>query len=186
MRNAVIVMTMLIAGLIDTGCMAGGDVLTPGTNAQENPPAQTEESKLPPEMPEAVEMQYGKNDGQVRYSTHITVKGDQLIYNETMGPHTVPIDWSRNISAADREELYKAFVENKFDLIRNDPGNLANDTPGETISISPNGDPRSSTSVTWDPVVLPLSGVSQARFEAIRQVFLDLAEKYKPKRRGRR
>ena len=170
---------LVLSGLmVQMGCGGvWGEAAVPGANDQGNSLVQAESSKLPARMPETVKMSYYKGDGRVIRSTTISIEGDQLSYKQTTGPERNDQNWTKKITPADKAALYKAFVDNKFDLIKNDPGSQANDTPSESIWLSLDTD--KATQVTWDPIRSPLSGVSRKRFEAVRQALLDLAEKYK-------
>jgi hypothetical protein len=131
-------------------------------------------AELPVEMPRTVEFHYMYHNGQTAL-TKIDVKNGIVEYEHRESMTSWPVKRKRTLSRAELEALYRIFVENRFDEIRNDsPVNNANDTANDRISIDLG--PRGYIQVVLDPIVSPLSGDSLKRFEAVKSAMFMLLD----------
>src|SRR5215218_9637584 len=77
-------------------------------------------SKLPREMPETAEIRFNKNAGMLYAFTNIAIANRTITVEEKNGDEKEPRKWSARILPEEQENLYKIFVENKFDTVKND------------------------------------------------------------------
>lgn len=143
--------------------------LTEGCRAQ---------SQLPREMPEKITVYLNESGGMMRSYKKITIDDGVLEFEEVKGNRQNPQKWSANISREDLSKLYKTFVENKFDAIKNDKREgIVYDAGSQSISISLNK--LKSFGVTYGKNS-PLSGKNLERYQAVRKAIYDLIEKNQP------
>ena len=133
-------------------------------------------TELPKEMPAETEMSYSENGGMSPAYKSINISDNTLTIKEkTFKDQTDTIRHSE-ISVADKTELYQAFVDNKFDLIKNDErGEIVYDAPSSGISIRA-GDKNCRVSEGDN---FPLSGTNSKHFFTVRDAFNKLEAKYK-------
>jgi hypothetical protein len=137
-----------------------------------------EASKLPKEMPADVEMSYHENGGMLNAHKYISVKDDILSYEQKLANERTPQKWTAKISAEDKGKLYRAFVENKFDLIKKDNmEGMVFDAPSRGVSITFGGQ---SFHVSSD-MNSPLSGDNQTRYSKVADAIMSLASQYSVK-----
>src|SRR5215203_2039022 len=140
--------------------------------------AAQEETQLPAEMPENITVDLYEGGGKSRAYKKITISEGVLEFEELKGgsPET-PQKWSANISREVLAKLYKVFVENRFDTIKNDePKGRAYDAGSESISISINK--LKSFRVTYGKNS-PLSGKNLERYQAVQKAIDDLTARNK-------
>ena len=180
------VLSILISGWI-TSCAAPGQKVEPSRSTDPNAnvgvssvsnvttaPATGETSKLPAEMPPTVQFHYMYHNGQMTLTT-IDVKNGIVEYEHRESGMSPTIKRKRTLSSKELEALYRVFVDNRFDLIRNDPRvEYANDTSNDRISIDLG--PGSYIQIVFDPIMSPLSGESLKRFEAIKNAMFKLLD----------
>ena len=96
------------------------------------------QSKLPKEMPVDVKMSYSQNGGMSPYYTNIVIENNMLTFKEkTPESKNREINWTAKISNEDQKNLYKLFVENKIDQVRNEKrGGIVYDAGSAGINIS--------------------------------------------------
>ncbi|NJM52844.1 MAG: hypothetical protein HC846_05290 [Blastocatellia bacterium] len=134
------------------------------------------QSKLPEKIPEKVSFSYYEGGGMSRSYKKIRIAEGVVEFEEMFGNQSEPQKWSANLSDADSANLYRIFVENKFDRIKNDERKeIVYDAGSETISISVN---LKSFNVTYGKNS-PLSGKDLSRFQAVRKAIDELLEKSK-------
>ena len=131
-----------------------------------------QETRLPAEMPEKISVSLNVSGGMSRSYKKITIDEGVLEFEELRGGGQLPQKWSAKISGEDLAKLYKVFVENRFETIKNDePKVRAYDAGSERISISINK--LKSFGVTYGKNS-PLSGKNLERYEAVRRAIYDL------------
>jgi len=130
------------------------------------------QTQLPAEMPEKITVSLSENGGMMRAYKKIRIDNGVLEFEELKGNRQNPQKWSANISREDLAKLYKIFVENKFDTIKNDEREgIVYDAGSERISISINK--MKSFGVTYGKNS-PLSGKNLARYQAVRRALDNL------------
>ncbi|HVE59805.1 MAG TPA: hypothetical protein VNB22_23535, partial [Pyrinomonadaceae bacterium] len=130
------------------------------------------QSQLPAEMPENITVYLNVSGGMMRAYKKITIDDGVLEFEELKGNRQNPQKWSAKISRQDLAKLYKTFVENKFDTIKNDKREgIVYDAGSESISISINK--LKSFGVTYGKNS-PLSGKNLTRYQAVRKALEDL------------
>ncbi|MET0753072.1 MAG: hypothetical protein ABWZ66_06850 [Pyrinomonadaceae bacterium] len=135
-------------------------------------------SKLPKKMPADVEMIYYENGGLLNAHLYIGVKGDALNYEEKRADEESSRKWTAKISVADKERIYRTFVENKFDLIKNDKmDGIVYDAPSHGVAISFGGQSFRINS----GMNSPLSGENQIRYSNVEGDMLSLISQYSAK-----
>lgn len=135
--------------------------------------AQTE---LPAEMPENITVYWNISGGMSRSYTKVTIDEGVIEFEELRGAQK-PQKWSATISRADLTNLYKIFVENRFDTIENDKRErIVYDAGSESISISINK--LKSFGVTYGKNS-PLSGKNLERYQKVRSALEKLLAKYR-------
>ena len=136
-----------------------------------------EKTRLPLEMPEKITVYLHEGGGKTRAYKKLTIDAGVLEFEELNGGSPTPNKWSANISREDLAKLYKIFVENKFDTIKNDePKGRVYDAGSESISISLNK--LASFGVVYGKNS-PLSGKNLERYQAVRRAIYDLIEQRK-------
>ncbi len=136
------------------------------------------DSRLPAEMPENITIELYQGGGKTRAFKKITIDEGVLEFEQLTGNSGAPQKWSANVAREDLARLYKVFVENRFDSIRNDEAKgRAYDAGSESISISLNK--QKSFRATYGKNS-PLSGSNLARYEAVRKALYDLTERRSP------
>ena len=137
------------------------------------------QTQLPQRMPEKVSVSLHKGGGMSRSYKKITIEGGRIEFEELTGNGKDLEKWSAQISDADFENLYKIFVRNSFDTIKNDERKeIVYDAGSETISISINK--GKSFNVTYGKNS-PLSGGNLRRYQAVSQAVENLANLYRNK-----
>lgn len=136
------------------------------------------QSKLPKEMPGIVSISLYRGGGMTRAHKKIKIESGILEYSELVRNGTSPeISWSVEVTVGDLAKLYKVFVDNKFDTIKNDKRKaIANDAGSENISISVN---HAKTFWIASGLNSPLSGRNLDRYHAVSQAIYALAAQYK-------
>ena len=136
------------------------------------------QTQLPAEMPAEITVYLNISGAMMRSYKKITIGDGVLSVEEATGNRQNPQKWSAKISRADLAKLYKKFVENEFDLIKNDEREgIFYDAGSESISISL--DKPKSFNVTYGKNS-PLSGSNLARYQAVRKAIDDLIAKNQP------
>jgi hypothetical protein len=136
-----------------------------------------QETKLPAEMPAKITVYLNESGGMRRAYKKITIDEGVLEIVELKGAQQEPQKWSAKVAREDLAKLYKIFVENKFDTIRNDERKgIVYDAGSESISISLNK--LKSFGVTYGKNS-PLSGENLQRYQAVRRAIGDLIGKYR-------
>ncbi|MBS1792484.1 MAG: hypothetical protein JSS81_01450 [Acidobacteria bacterium] len=136
-------------------------------------------SKLPPAMPERVEMRWSESGGMLPAYTNITVTSRTLTVEEKKPEVNTPSKWSAKIAREDAENLYRLFVENKFDTIKNDKQEgIVYDAGSEGVNI--NAGVGLNFNVSYGPNS-PLSGANQKRYLAVSTAFGELRGRYENK-----
>ena len=129
------------------------------------------QSQLPAKMPENITVYLNQSGGMRRAYKKITIDEGVLEFEELTGGQA-PQKWSANISREELVKLYKTFVENRFDEIKNDERKgTVYDAGSESISISINK--LKSFNVIYGKNS-PLSGKNLQRYEAVRKAIYDL------------
>ena len=132
------------------------------------------QTQLPKEMPGKITVYLNVSGGMMRSYKKITIDEGVLEFEEVKGNRQNAQKWSANISRAQLAKLYKTFVENKFDTIKNDKREgIVYDAGSESISISINK--FKSFGVTYGKNS-PLSSDNLARYQAVRKAIDDLIE----------
>ena len=135
-----------------------------------------QETQLPKEMPEKITVYFNEGGGMTRAFKRVTIDEGVLEFEEMNGSGQTPQKWTANVAREDLAKLYKTFVENKFDTIKNDKRQgIVYDAGSESISISLNK--LKSFGVTYGKNS-PLSGRNLERYQAIRRALDDLIAKY--------
>jgi len=133
-------------------------------------------SQLPEKMPDDVSFSLNQTGGMMRAHKRINVTAGTLEFDEVTGNGTPQVKWTKEIARKDAEKLYRAFVDNKFDTIRNDKRTeIAHDAGSEYISLS------LGIGQTFNAVYgknSPLSGQNLRRFQAVSKAIRDLLAKY--------
>lgn len=138
------------------------------------------QSELPVGMPEKITVYWNQTGGMSRSYTKIRIDEGILEFEELKGGKT-PQKWTAAVSREDLAALYKIFVENKFDTIKNDKREgIVYDAGSESISISLNK--LKSFGVTYGKNS-PLSGKNLERYQTVKNALGKLIEKYQNDRR---
>jgi hypothetical protein len=135
-----------------------------------------QETRLPEEMPEEITVYLNVSGGMSRSYKKITIDEGVLEFEELSGGRQAPQKWSAKISREDLVKLYRVFVENKFDTIKNDePKGRAYDAGSESIAISIQK--LKSFNVIYGKNS-PLSGKNLERYQAVREAIYDLIARH--------
>jgi hypothetical protein len=139
------------------------------------------QTQLPKELPQGLVISFNSDGGMVRSYKRITIKNAELDFEEMKGGNQQELEkWSATLSEQDLTKLYDAFVENRFDTIRNDqPTQMSTDVGSETISITIGA--RTSFQVTYGKNS-PLSGRNLERYQAVNRAISDLVSLYKDRK----
>jgi hypothetical protein len=136
-------------------------------------------SKLPKEMPENVEMSFHQNAGMIYAFTNLVIANQAMTVEEKVGSEKQARKWSAKIERSEQENLYKLFVENKFDTLKNDPRKgIVNDAGSQGISL--NLGTGASFSISYGPNS-PLSGEHKTRYQTIVNALSALRARYEGK-----
>lgn len=131
------------------------------------------QSELPKQMPEQLVISFDSNGGMLRAYTRITIEDHELKYEELKGGQQEPEKWSAKLSDDDLSKLYKAFVDNRFDTIKNDRRtDIVYDAGSESISISAGVGRSFHISYGMNS---PLSGKNLTRYQAVNRAIAVLA-----------
>ncbi|MEP6850383.1 MAG: hypothetical protein ABI999_16100 [Acidobacteriota bacterium] len=135
------------------------------------------QSHLPKQLPSDLQISYSEGGGMLRAYKRITIEGGKLDFEELRGDRQEPEKWSATMSADDVAKLYKVFVENRFDTIKNDKRNgIVYDAASENIAISAGA--AFSFHVTSGRNS-PLSGSNLKHYDAVGIAIADLVAKYR-------
>jgi hypothetical protein len=135
------------------------------------------QTQLPEQMPENITIYLNESGGMRRAYKKITIDEGVLEFEEVKGGSKTPQKWSAAVRREDLAKLYKIFVENKFDTIKNDERQgIVYDAGSESISISINK--LKSFGVTYGKNS-PLSGKNLERYQTVRRAVDDLIAKYR-------
>lgn len=138
------------------------------------------QSLLPQQMPENVAISFNKNGGMSRSYRRIRIENGNLEFEELKGSQQPPQKWSSAISAKDLAELYRVFVENKFDTIKNDERKgIVNDAGSENIAVSAGA--NKYFQVTYG-LNSQLSGNNLQRYQTIRKALDDFIARHQNKK----
>jgi hypothetical protein len=133
-------------------------------------------SRLPKEMPEGVEINFNQNAGMIFAFTKIEIVNLTLSVEEKAADEKQARKWSAKIEKSELENLYKHFVENKFDTIKNDERKgIIFDAGSEGISL--NAGTGAYYSISYGPNS-PLSGDNLKRYQTIAGAIKTLRSKY--------
>lgn len=135
------------------------------------------QSQLPEAMPEEVRISLNESGGMSRAYKKIRIENGVLEFEElTGGNRQAPQKWSAKISAEDLAGLYRVFVENKFDAVKNDTRQgVVYDAGSQSISITVNK--TKSFQVTYGKNS-PLSGRNLQRYKAVSEAIFELVAQY--------
>lgn len=90
-------------------------------------------------MPEEFTITFNQNGGMSRSFRRFRIENGKLEFEELKGNQQPLQKWSSIVSREDLSRLYRIFVENKFDLIKNDERKgIVNDGGSENIAQSQN------------------------------------------------
>ena len=135
------------------------------------------QTKLPKEMPADVRMSFSENGGMSPYYTNIVIENNMLTFKEkTPESKNREINWTAKISNEDQINLYKLFVENKIDQVRNEKRDgIVYDagSAGINISFLPNIFFGVQSGANF-----PLSSTNGTRYGTVSNEFGKLAKKY--------
>lgn len=135
------------------------------------------QTQFPKQLPKKLVISFNRDGGMLRAYYRITIKDRDLKFEELKGGDRQPEEWNATLSEEDLTKLYNAFVENRFDTIKNDkPTQMATDAISETISIM--AGERASVQVTYGRNS-PLSGKNLERYQAVSRAINDLASRCK-------
>ncbi len=135
------------------------------------------QSELPRELPKDVRITVFTGGGMSRSFRRIEIQNETLKFEESNGNPNDKESWTKNITHEDLSKLYQVFVENKFDVIKNDERKeIVYDAPNQSISLI--YDAAKSVSVNYG-ANKPLSGNNLTRYKNVQQAILDLVEKYR-------
>lgn len=135
------------------------------------------QTQLPKQMPENVSFSLYQGGGKTRAYKKIRIEEGVLEMEELIGNQGEPQKRSANISEQDLADLYRVFVKNKFDQIKNDERkSIVYDAGSETISISIQ---KLKSFNVISGKNSPLSGENLRRYQAVKQAFEKLIEKSK-------
>ncbi|MEP7074867.1 MAG: hypothetical protein ABI878_03580 [Acidobacteriota bacterium] len=138
------------------------------------------QSHLPKQLPSDLQISYSEGGGMLRAYKRITIEGGKLSFEELRGDRQEPEKWSATLNADDVAKLYKVFVENRFDTIKNDKRNgIVYDAGSENIAISAGA--AFSFHVTSGRNS-PLSGSNLQRYDAVSGAIIDLLSRYNDKK----
>ena len=114
------------------------------------------------------------------YFTNIEIEGKTLTFKERMPVNNAgkisQVNWTAKITMEDKADLYKLFVENKFDQIKNEKNEtITYDAGSEGVSLSfaPNVSYNIQSGANF-----PLSSANKLRYQTIAGAIEKLAQKY--------
>lgn len=129
------------------------------------------QSQLPPQMSEEIVITFNQNGGMSRSFRRFRIENGKLEFEELKGNQQPLQKWSSIVSRKDLFRLYRVFVENKFDTIKNDERKgIVNDAGSENITVSAGA--NNYFQVTYGKNS-PLSGVNLQRYQAVRKALDD-------------
>lgn len=136
-------------------------------------------SRLPAEMPEKTEFRFTEGGGMLNAYLKISIKGQTISVEEKKANEREARKWTAEIEKSEQENLYRVFVENKFDTIKNDERKgIVYDAGSESVFINlGNG---KSFGITYGKNS-PLSGANLKRFQAAANAIQDLRLRYEKK-----
>ncbi len=136
-----------------------------------------QKSTLPKEMTENTEMSFSENGGMSPYSKTIKIKEFDLTVEESSVKNKKNV-WTAKITREEKIELYQIFVENKFDLIKNEENKtITHDAGSEGVFIK-TGDKFYNVSYGANA---PLSSANLERYKNVSNAINELEAKYQNK-----
>lgn len=133
-------------------------------------------TKWPKEMPASTTINYSESEGMSDYLKEIEFRNDSLFYSEKSRMNNFkPVSWSAKIELSEKQKLYQAFVDNKFDRIKNKENKtITYDVGSERISIDFD---TVYYGISYGPN-FPLSDADLKRYNAIVSAINGLVGKY--------
>jgi len=136
-------------------------------------------SKLPVQLPEKVEIHFTKNAGMIFAFTKIAITNQAITVEEKDGSEKQARKWSAKIELDELENLYRVFVENRFDTLKNEERKgIVYDAGSEGVSITIGT--GASYSISYGPNS-PLSADHRKRYQAVADAINALRAKYESK-----
>ena len=136
-------------------------------------------SRLPKKMPENAEISFNKSAGMIFAFTNIVITNQTMTIEEKDGSEQQARKWSVKIEPEEQENLYKIFVENGFDTIKNEePKGIVHDAGSEGISLNLGAAAFYSVASGANS---PLSAANQKRYQQIASAINALRSKYEGK-----
>lgn len=133
-------------------------------------------TKLPKRLPDNVEIAFNSNGGMLYAFTKIEIRNTNLTVEEKNGDEERPRKWSATIEKSELEDLYKLFVENRFDTIENDePKGIVYDAGSEGVSIL--AGTGLSFGKSYGPNS-PMSGGDKKRYQTVANAIRELRARY--------
>jgi hypothetical protein len=137
------------------------------------------QSNLPKAAPAGVEISFHQDAGMIHAYKKINIAGNVLTYEELKDNQKNPVKWTIKIPAAEQSSLYALFVENNFDLIKNEEREgIVYDAGSETVFLKL--DQQTLYSVSYG-ANSPLSKENTLKYQQIANAIRALSEKYKSK-----
>ncbi|MCB1023849.1 MAG: hypothetical protein KDB79_05655 [Acidobacteria bacterium] len=126
-------------------------------------------------MPGNVRMKWSENGGMAPTGKSIEIGGNELIIKTKTFKVREEVVETYELTSDEMKEVYKHFVDNKFDTIRNDKADgITYDAGSEGIYLR---DGKVSKNVSLSPNS-PLSGSNLTRYSAVAAAIKRLAGKY--------
>ena len=142
-------------------------------NCIENP---LESSGLPKDMPENTVIKYSGNGGMAPAWYRVEITEQIMTVEDKKMGNKKANRWYAEITKAEKEAVYKVFVENKFDLVKNEKRqSIVYDAPSERISLRAGKLFSKGISYGANSRVSPKNA---ARLSAIETTIKNLAEKH--------
>lgn len=137
------------------------------------------QSNLSPEMPENLEINFQKSGGMSRSYQKISINKEALEFEELTDFQKGAQKWSAAVSPEETAELYRVFVENKFDTIKNDERKeIVYDAGSESISISDGADNFFRATYGKNS---PLSGLNLQRYQRVKKAIDEFVAQHQQK-----
>jgi hypothetical protein len=141
---------------------------------------QLAEFKLPREVPPAFEIEWNQFSSMGRSSEIIKLNKNVLTHEQKNAGEKNAVKWTADVSAEDIKALYGLFVENRFDLIKNEGRKgMVLDAGSQAVRMTiENG--GGFHNVQYGPNS-PLSDENKIKYQKLADAIKALAEKYKAK-----
>ena len=144
------------------------------------PGGAAQESQLPPQMPEAVAVSFNQTGGMSRSYRRFGIENGNFEFEELKGNQEPPKKWTASVSRAELAKIYRVFVENKFDTIKNDERKgIVYDAGSESISLSAGA--GKYFGVTYGKNS-PLSGKNLERYQRVKKALDDFVARRQHKK----